>query len=232
MFSSFFLLFWKFSCKLSFSSTFTLFTQLSYPCFNHWVNRDIQRVLREDKERLRQMQKSQPHFTSDQRRELVEEHPWMRRGGLPAAINVKVRSTHSISQKKERTIKLQYLDLLTKLAFVFVQECVYCEDTTAAPIEEDLPDMDMGDLGEDVAREGQSQSEEPRPQPDSGSWVYTQPVGGQSSRTWALMMHTCTHIYRCDGCVAGHLDKHTHAHNKQGSMLPMWWLWGYVLLVC
>lgn len=53
-------------------------------------NRDIQRVLREDKERLRQMHKSQPHFTSEQRRELVEEHPWMRRGGLPAAINVKV----------------------------------------------------------------------------------------------------------------------------------------------
>ncbi|XP_061574997.1 period circadian protein homolog 2-like [Cololabis saira] len=52
-------------------------------------SRDIQRVLREDKERLRQMQKNQPHFTSDQRRELVEEHPWMRRGGLPAAINVK-----------------------------------------------------------------------------------------------------------------------------------------------
>ncbi|XP_068172829.1 period circadian protein homolog 2-like isoform X2 [Antennarius striatus] len=51
--------------------------------------RDIQKVLREDKERLRQMQKSQPHFSSEQRRELVEEHPWMRRGGLPAAINVK-----------------------------------------------------------------------------------------------------------------------------------------------
>uniref|UniRef100_A0A671VFS6 Period circadian protein homolog 2 n=1 Tax=Sparus aurata TaxID=8175 RepID=A0A671VFS6_SPAAU len=57
-------------------------------------SRDIQKVLREDKERLRQMQKSQPHFSSDQRRELVEEHPWMRRGGLPAAINVKVRTTH------------------------------------------------------------------------------------------------------------------------------------------
>lgn len=55
--------------------------------------RDIQKVLREDKERLRHMQKSQPHFSSDQRRELVEEHPWMRRGGLPAAINVKVRTT-------------------------------------------------------------------------------------------------------------------------------------------
>ncbi|MEQ2254564.1 hypothetical protein ILYODFUR_004964 [Ilyodon furcidens] len=94
-------------------------------------SRDIQRVLREDKERLRQMQKSQPHFTSEQRRELVEEHPWMRRGGLPAAINVK--------------------------------ECLYCEDAAAAPIEEDLPDMDMG---EDLGREGQSK--EPKPQPDPG----------------------------------------------------------------
>lgn len=62
------------------------------------ILRDIQKVLRDDKERLRQMQKSQPHFSSDQRRELMEEHPWMRRGGLPAAINVKVRSTNTCTQ--------------------------------------------------------------------------------------------------------------------------------------
>ncbi|XP_073336286.1 period circadian protein homolog 2-like isoform X2 [Pagrus major] len=102
-------------------------------------SRDIQKVLREDKERLRQMQKSQPHFSSDQRRELLDEHPWMRRGGLPAAINVK--------------------------------ECVYCEDA-AAPIEEDLPDMDMGELGVELRQEGQnvqSQSEESQPQADTGS---------------------------------------------------------------
>ncbi|TWW76727.1 Period circadian protein -like protein 2 [Takifugu flavidus] len=103
-------------------------------------SRDIQKVLREDKERLRQMQKSQPHFSSDQRRELVEEHPWMRRGGLPAAINVK--------------------------------DCVYCEDAAAAPIEEDLPDMDMGELGEETSQESQnkqSQSEKPPSQQDTGS---------------------------------------------------------------
>ncbi|KAM9318953.1 LOW QUALITY PROTEIN: period circadian protein homolog 2-like [Pholidichthys leucotaenia] len=102
-------------------------------------SRDLQRVLREDKERLRQMQKSQPHFTSDQRRELVEEHPWMRRGGLPAAINVK--------------------------------ECMYCEDAAAEPIEEDLPDVDMGELGEEMSQEGQntqSLSEDSKPQRDSG----------------------------------------------------------------
>uniref|UniRef100_A0A8C1J0W3 Period circadian protein homolog 2 n=1 Tax=Cyprinus carpio TaxID=7962 RepID=A0A8C1J0W3_CYPCA len=53
-------------------------------------SRDIQRVLREDREKLRQMQKSQPRFTEEQKRELAEVHPWMRRGGLPKAIDVKV----------------------------------------------------------------------------------------------------------------------------------------------
>ncbi|XP_030634610.1 period circadian protein homolog 2 [Chanos chanos] len=52
-------------------------------------SRDMDKVLREDRERLRRMQKTQPKFTSDQRRELIEQHPWMRRGGLPKAINVK-----------------------------------------------------------------------------------------------------------------------------------------------
>uniref|UniRef100_A0A6Q2XZE7 Period circadian protein homolog 2 n=1 Tax=Esox lucius TaxID=8010 RepID=A0A6Q2XZE7_ESOLU len=52
-------------------------------------SRDIQNVLRQDKERLRQMQKCQPHFSSVQRRELVEVHPWMKRGILPKTINVK-----------------------------------------------------------------------------------------------------------------------------------------------
>ncbi|XP_072318076.1 period circadian protein homolog 2-like isoform X2 [Eucyclogobius newberryi] len=102
-------------------------------------SRDIQKVLREDKERLRHMQKTQPHFSSEQRRELVEEHPWMRRGGLPAAINVK--------------------------------ECVYCEEP-AAHLEDDMPDMDIGEMGEELRREArnpQGQSEESHPQPDSGS---------------------------------------------------------------
>lgn len=49
---------------------------------------------------------------------------------------------------------------------------MYCEDVAAAPIEEDLPDMDMGELSEDLSRGGQSsqnQSAETQPQPDSGS---------------------------------------------------------------
>uniref|UniRef100_A0AAR2JH89 Period circadian protein homolog 2 n=1 Tax=Pygocentrus nattereri TaxID=42514 RepID=A0AAR2JH89_PYGNA len=89
--------------------------------------RDMEKVLRDDRERLRRMQKSQPRFTSDQRRELIEQHPWMRRGGLPKAIDVK--------------------------------ECLYCEDD--APLEEDLPDMDLGILGaETVQEEGVAQIQE------------------------------------------------------------------------
>ncbi|KAJ8011802.1 hypothetical protein DPEC_G00062030 [Dallia pectoralis] len=38
--------------------------------------RDIDTVLREDRERIRAMQKSQPCFTGEQRKELVEVHQW------------------------------------------------------------------------------------------------------------------------------------------------------------
>lgn len=49
---------------------------------------------------------------------------------------------------------------------------MYCEDAAAAPIEEDLPDMDMGELGEEISQESQnkqSQSEKPPSQQDAGS---------------------------------------------------------------
>lgn len=48
----------------------------------------MDKVLEEDRERLRRMQKNQPCFSSEQRRELIDQHPWMRRGGLPNAINI------------------------------------------------------------------------------------------------------------------------------------------------
>lgn len=51
-------------------------------------SRDMEKVLGEDQECLRRMQKNQPRFSSEQRRELIDQHPWMRRGSLPNAINV------------------------------------------------------------------------------------------------------------------------------------------------
>ncbi|CAL8241576.1 unnamed protein product [Merluccius merluccius] len=50
--------------------------------------RDIETVLREDREALRAMQKHQPRFSEEQKRELSQVHPWIRTGRLPRAINI------------------------------------------------------------------------------------------------------------------------------------------------
>lgn len=50
--------------------------------------RDMETVLREDRESLRNMQKHQPRFTEEQKRELSQVHPWIRTGRLPRAINI------------------------------------------------------------------------------------------------------------------------------------------------
>ncbi|XP_055012103.1 period circadian protein homolog 1b isoform X2 [Boleophthalmus pectinirostris] len=50
--------------------------------------RDRESVLREDREALRNMQKQQPRFTDEQKRELSQVHPWIRTGRLPRAINI------------------------------------------------------------------------------------------------------------------------------------------------
>uniref|UniRef100_A0A8C4DEF6 Period circadian protein homolog 2 n=1 Tax=Dicentrarchus labrax TaxID=13489 RepID=A0A8C4DEF6_DICLA len=55
-------------------------------------SRDIQRVLREDREKLRLLQKNQPRFSEEQKKELIEVHPWIKKGGLPKAIDIKVCS--------------------------------------------------------------------------------------------------------------------------------------------
>lgn len=55
-----------------------------------WICRDIDRVLREDRDKLLQLQKKQPRFSEQQKKELVEVHSWMKKGGLPEAIDNKV----------------------------------------------------------------------------------------------------------------------------------------------
>ncbi|XP_070988448.1 period circadian protein homolog 2-like isoform X3 [Oncorhynchus clarkii lewisi] len=52
-------------------------------------DKGIDCVLREDREKLRVMQKSQPCFTGEQQRELGAVHPWMRRRGLPKVMDAK-----------------------------------------------------------------------------------------------------------------------------------------------
>lgn len=48
-------------------------------------------MLKQDRERLRAMQKQQPRFSEDQRRELGAVHSWVRKGQLPRALDVMVR---------------------------------------------------------------------------------------------------------------------------------------------
>ena len=57
--------------------------------------RDMEAVLREDREALRPMQKHQPRFTEEQKRELSQVHPWIRTGRLPRTINVSVSLPHT-----------------------------------------------------------------------------------------------------------------------------------------
>uniref|UniRef100_A0A665T7Q3 Period circadian protein homolog 2 n=1 Tax=Echeneis naucrates TaxID=173247 RepID=A0A665T7Q3_ECHNA len=53
-------------------------------------SRDFQRVLREDREKLRLLQKGQPRFSEEQTKELAEVHPWIKKGCLPKAMDIKV----------------------------------------------------------------------------------------------------------------------------------------------
>ncbi|XP_064194336.1 period circadian protein homolog 2-like isoform X7 [Anguilla rostrata] len=90
-------------------------------------SREVQKVLKEDRERLHRMQKSQPCFTEQQKKELVEVHPWMKKGGLPQAINVKA--------------------------------CACCEDASSALIEEESPDLEMGETN-DEAQKGSEEAQQ------------------------------------------------------------------------
>ncbi|XP_013908830.1 PREDICTED: period circadian protein homolog 2 isoform X2 [Thamnophis sirtalis] len=49
-------------------------------------SRKLETVLRDDKLKLKQMQMFQPIFTEDQKRELLEVHPWIHKGELPQAL--------------------------------------------------------------------------------------------------------------------------------------------------
>ncbi|XP_037705178.1 period circadian protein homolog 2 isoform X1 [Choloepus didactylus] len=51
-------------------------------------SRNLESVLKEDREKLKLLQKFQPRFTEAQKQELREVHPWVRAGRLPTAIHV------------------------------------------------------------------------------------------------------------------------------------------------
>ncbi|XP_041805937.1 period circadian protein homolog 2 isoform X2 [Chelmon rostratus] len=98
-------------------------------------SRDIQRVLREDREKLRLFQKSQPRFSEEQKKELIEVHPWIKKGGLPKVIDIKACSC---------------CDSASEAAAAVV-----------APAEEDQPDLDISDAETGVVGCQQRPREEP-----------------------------------------------------------------------
>ncbi|KAL7990836.1 hypothetical protein Chor_014266 [Crotalus horridus] len=49
-------------------------------------SRQLETVLKNDKLKLKQMQMFQPIFTEEQKRELLEVHPWIQKGELPQAL--------------------------------------------------------------------------------------------------------------------------------------------------
>lgn len=51
-------------------------------------SRDLETVLKEDREKLKQMQKRQPRFSEEQKKELADVHSWVQKGILPKAINI------------------------------------------------------------------------------------------------------------------------------------------------
>uniref|UniRef100_A0A672MWG2 Period circadian protein homolog 2 n=1 Tax=Sinocyclocheilus grahami TaxID=75366 RepID=A0A672MWG2_SINGR len=119
-------------------------------------SRDIEKVLREDREKLRQMQKSQPRFTEEQRRELVEVHPWMRRGGLPKAFDVKVVKCNLnffpsilLIVEYRRLLHIKEVKWLSNSMqtnkSVYLQVCVGCDEVSETLTEEDPPDLHMGE---------------------------------------------------------------------------------------
>lgn len=64
--------------------------------------RDAASVLKQDRERLRAMQKQQPRFSEDQRRELGAVHSWVRKGQLPRALDVMVRAVWDARKRLRR----------------------------------------------------------------------------------------------------------------------------------
>lgn len=49
-------------------------------------------MLKEDREKLQLLHKSQPRLSEGQWQELREVHPWVQMGSLPAALDVAVSS--------------------------------------------------------------------------------------------------------------------------------------------
>ncbi len=75
------------------------FNPSSLPCIlSLFSSRDQNKVLAEDREKLRVLQPLQPWFSQEQREELAEVHPWIQQHTIPQEIDTQVgicNDTHS-----------------------------------------------------------------------------------------------------------------------------------------
>uniref|UniRef100_A0AAY4A6L8 PAS domain-containing protein n=1 Tax=Denticeps clupeoides TaxID=299321 RepID=A0AAY4A6L8_9TELE len=116
--------------------------------------RDREAVLREDRMALRAMQKHQPRFTEDQKRELSQVHPWIRTGRLPRAINISAcmgcKSSASIPPAPPFDVEIHEMEL-----------CGVLETTEeVSSVEKQAPaDAAMDESNEESNRQGDDENE-------------------------------------------------------------------------
>ncbi|XP_053166982.1 period circadian protein homolog 2 isoform X2 [Hemicordylus capensis] len=70
-------------------------------------SRDLEAVLKGDKLKLKQMQKFQPKFTEEQKRELLEVHPWIQKGEFPEAVANSEYINKSCAQYEEEIHEME-----------------------------------------------------------------------------------------------------------------------------
>uniref|UniRef100_A0A8C6Y4F7 Period circadian protein homolog 2 n=1 Tax=Naja naja TaxID=35670 RepID=A0A8C6Y4F7_NAJNA len=72
-------------------------------------SRKLETVLKDDKLKLKQMQMFQPIFTEDQKRELLEVHPWIHKGELPQAL---ANSVSEVSKALQGYLCIDYVTIV------------------------------------------------------------------------------------------------------------------------
>ncbi|XP_050977047.1 period circadian protein homolog 1a isoform X1 [Labeo rohita] len=111
--------------------------------------KDRESVLKEDRDALKAVQKHQPHFTEDQKKELTQVHPWIQTGCLPKAINVTCctgcESPPDSSDLTPFDLDFHEMDLSTVLREEAKQEDKLTAPETAFPLSPPSSDNEQRD---------------------------------------------------------------------------------------
>lgn len=127
--------------------------------------RDMETVLREDREALRNLQKQQPRFTEEQKRELSQVHPWIRTGRLPRAINISgctgCKSPPAMLPAAPFDVEIHDMELCLPLSLKSQEENVdKCDRTLTETTMDDVPPEDDDDEGEAAGKEKAAKTED------------------------------------------------------------------------